>query len=104
MGTYINVNLDALSSAESALSEYSSTRKRYVGELKLAVENTGKAWEGDDTKAFKLKWDAMSASDGVFTVTEENINAYNSLLSAAYNAYRKAQSESVEQASKIGGW
>lgn len=104
MGTYINVNLDVLNSAEGALSEYCSTRKRYVGELKLAVENTGKAWEGEDTKAFKLKWDAMSASDGIFNVTEENINAYQSILSAAYNAYRKAQSESVEQAAKISGW
>lgn len=104
MGNYINVNLNALSNAESAVSEYISTRKRLVGEMKQTIETASKSWTGDDASAFKLKWNAMSAADGVFTVTDENIKAYQSILLAAYSKYKKAQQESVEQASKIGGW
>ncbi len=104
MGNYINVDMKALGSAEAALLAYSLTRKKYVDEMKQMVENAGAAWEGDDTSAFKLKWNAMSASDGVFTLTDESIDNYVSLLSAAHSKYKEAQQESVEQASKISGW
>lgn len=104
MGRYISVDLNALRSAKKAILDYSIIRKRYIGEMKNAVADSSSKWQGDDNSAFLLKWDSMSTADGVFKVTENNIDAYTSILSAAYKAYKKAQSESVEQASKIGGW
>lgn len=104
MGRYINVDLNALRSAKSAMLNYSIERKRLLIELKATVESTGKVWKGEDNEAFLLRWNGMSAADGVLTVTTENVDNYRKILSAAYKAYEQAQSESVEQASKIGGW
>lgn len=104
MGRYIDVDLSTLRSAKSAMLNYSIERKRLVNELKATVEGTGKTWRGEDSEAFLLQWNAMSAADGVLTVTTENIDSYRKILSAAYKAYKQAQSESVEQAEKIGGW
>lgn len=104
MAYYIDVDLSALKEAENSISNYQTNRKRFIGELKSAVEQTGRGWNAEDSQAFLGKWNAMSASDGIITLTTESIDAYESILSAAYSAYRKAQEDSVNQASQIGGY
>jgi len=103
MGNYINVNLDDIQSAESALASYIFKRAALLAQMNTEVSQSKSAWRAEDTDAFLMQWNAMSAPDGIFTVTTENLNKYKELLQAAYKLYKKAQSESVEQASKIGG-
>ena len=104
MGKYISVDLNNLRAAKNAIVDYSIERKRYVREMNSAVNDSTSKWFGEDNLAFRQKWDSMSASDGVLSVTEVNVDSYASVLSAAYKAYRKAQRESIEKASSIGGW
>ena len=104
MGRYINVDLDTLRSAKSAIFDYITERNRLVSDLNVTLESTKNTWRGEDSDTFLLRWEGMNASDGILTITGENILSYKNILSAAYKAYKQAQSESVEQASKIGGW
>ncbi len=104
MGNYININLDALQSAKSALARYINARNLLMAQLLGEVDHVKSSWRAADTDAFLTQWHAMSAPDGVFTVTKENLQKYKELLDAAYKLYKKAQSDSVEQASKISGW
>ncbi len=103
MGNYINVNLDDIKSAESALGAYMLARATLLAQMNSEVGQARSAWRAEDTDAFLIQWNAMSAPDGIFTVTSENLKKYKEILQAAYSLYKKAQSESVEQASKIGG-
>lgn len=104
MGNFINVDLKTLRTAKKALVDYSIEQSKYVNEIKSNIADANSSWNGDDSFMFMLKWNGMSASDGVFTLTEQYLKSYKSILSSAYKAYKQAQSESVEQASKIGGW
>lgn len=104
MGNFINVDLKILRKAKRALTDYNNTQSQYVNLIKSNVSDVSTSWDGDDSSVFLLKWNGMSASDGVFTLTEQYLKSYKSILASAYKAYKQAQSESVEQASKIGGW
>ena len=104
MGNYVSVDLDKLRSAKSSLLMYEMSRDRIVSEMDGEIESTASAWTGDDSTSFQLKWNAMFAADGFLTIAGENITNYRKLLSAAYKLYKKAQSESVEQASKVNSW
>lgn len=104
MGNYIKIDLDVLRRAENALSDYSRTQERYVDQIRGEVENTHNMWRGDDSSEFLGKWNSMYSAGGILSVTKDNIDTYGSILSAAYKAYRNAQNESVEQASRISGW
>ncbi len=104
MGNFINVDLKVLRKAKRALTEYNITQSQYVNLIKSDVSDVSASWSGDDSSAFLLKWNGMSASDGVLTLTEQYLKSYKSILTSVYKAYKQAQSESVEQASKIGGW
>ena len=101
---YIDVDLGALRDAKNAITNYQMRRALLLTELCSVVENSGNAWRAEDSEAFLIQWNAMKASDGVITLTTENIKAFQSILAAAYSAYRKAQEDSVNQASQIGGW
>ncbi|HRU98925.1 MAG TPA: hypothetical protein P5092_16005 [Ruminococcus sp.] len=101
---YIDVDLGALRDAKNAVFNYQMRRAMLLTELKTTVEQTGRGWRAEDSEAFLIKWNAMFASDGAVTLTTENITAYKNILAAAYSAYRKAQEDSVNQASQIGGW
>ncbi len=100
MGNYINVNLDTLLSAKSALSWYMMDRSRLIAALNDEVEHIKLTWNAEDSEVFVQKWDSLS-SDGAFIKAKENVDNYYELLTAAYKLYKKAQSESVEQASKV---
>ncbi|MBR4626789.1 MAG: hypothetical protein IKO47_03690 [Ruminococcus sp.] len=104
MGNYINVNLDDIKSAETAISTYLLNRAAKLAVMQSEVEQSRSAWRAEDNDAFMLKWNAMTAPDGIITVTGENLGKYRELLKAAHDLYKKAQSESVEQASKVSGW
>lgn len=100
--SYINFDLDSLKTAKKALSEYVSERNRIVGQLNDKATEVSNGWCGDDYTAFRNNWRGMSSSDGVFTVAGESVKNYYDLLETIYSIYNKAQSESVEQCSKIG--
>lgn len=100
MGNYVNVDLDKLKAAKDALSAYEKQRKTIISQLNSAV-NTELGWIGDDRTAFEMKWNSMFAADGFLNIAGENIINYRKLISKASELYKKAQSESVEQASKI---
>lgn len=101
MGNYINVNLDDIQNAVDALDSYIRKRIILLARMNGEIEQTRSTWRAEDTDAFLMQWNAMAASDGVFTVTSNNIQNYRDLLNAAYSLYKKAQSDSVEQASKV---
>ena len=101
---YIDIDLGVLRDAKNAISNYQMRRALLLGELQSSVEEIGNGWRAEDSEAFLMKWNAMKASDGVITVTTENIKAFQSILAAAYSVYRKAQEDSVNQASQISGW
>ena len=104
MGNYINVNLDDIESAAGAVDAYIMKRAMLLAQMDSDVDQIRSAWRAEDADAFLLQWDAMKSSDGVFTVTAETLTRYRDILRAAHELYKKAQAESVEQASKIGGW
>ncbi len=98
---YISIDLDALEKAKSDVDAYKERRKSLVTQMNNVVEATGSGWNAADNKAFINQWNGMKAADGIFTVTEKNIENYSKILEGALNTYKKAQSESVEQASKL---
>ena len=100
VGNYVNVDLDKLKAAKSALSAYEKQRKTIISQLNSAV-NTELGWIGDDRTSFDMKWNSMFAADGFLNIAGESIAGYRNLISKAYELYKKAQSEAVEQASKI---
>lgn len=101
---YIEIDLGALKDAKNAIANYQMRRARLMSELVVAFAQTEKTWQAEDSEAFILRWNGMHASDGIITVTTESIKAYHSILAAAYSVYRKAQEDSVNQASQISGW
>jgi len=104
MGNYICVNLDDIENAAGAIDAYIIKRAILLSQMDSEVGQARSAWRAEDTDAFLMQWDGMKAPDGVFTVTTENLTKYRDLLRTVHDLYKKAQSESVEQASKIGGW
>ena len=98
---YINVDLDSLSSAKNAVSSYCEKRKSLISQMNSVVEGSASGWNADDQKAFLNQWNGMKAADGIFTVTGKNLESYEAILEQALSIYKKAQSESVEQAAKL---
>ena len=99
--SYIDIDLNKINEAKGALSAYGNVRKAMIGQMDSKALTIASAWKGDDSAAFKMKWDGMSSASGVFTVTHDGLKNYSELLQAIYSIYRKAQSDSVDQASKI---
>lgn len=98
---YINVDLDSLASAKKAVSDYCDKRKTIIGQMNNVVEGSANGWNADDQKAFCNQWNGMKSADGIFSVTGKELENYQTLLENALSIYKNAQSESVEQASKL---
>jgi len=104
MGNYVSVDLDKLKSAKSSLLLYQMSRDKIISQMDSEVDSAVSAWTGDDSTSFHLKWNGMYSPGGFFTEVGDGVENYRKLLSAAYKLYKKAQSESVEQASKVNSW
>lgn len=103
MGRYISIDLEVLKKASDNMTDYSETRKKYVKQLKDSVENISDGWQAEDMNAFYMHWNGMFSSNGAMTISTENIENFAKLLKSAYEHYRKAQSDSVDQVMHIKG-
>lgn len=101
MGKYINVNLDNLSDAMAQIDTYRNERDALIVRMTSHVHSLPSSWQGQDCTVYISEWDSLLETDGILERTDRQLSAYHDVLETAYDAYKKAQKESVQKAESI---